>query len=141
MGLEIEWNNKDPFFDRDLNNFRLLFERRALSVGIIITRGEDLKKEIIAPLTAKGLKPASSYGESTTHLGKLLPRVEGGGAGGCPVLVFAITAKLFEEDISDEQARALLSQAADRKERNALRKKGGFLPEAILDEEDEAREE
>jgi hypothetical protein len=26
IGLEIEWNNKDPFFDRDLNNFRLLFE-------------------------------------------------------------------------------------------------------------------
>jgi hypothetical protein len=26
VGLEIEWNNKDPFFDRDLNNFRLLFE-------------------------------------------------------------------------------------------------------------------
>jgi Restriction endonuclease BglII len=24
VGLEIEWNNKDPFFDRDLNNFRLL---------------------------------------------------------------------------------------------------------------------
>lgn len=22
--LEIEWNNKDPFYDRDLNNFRLL---------------------------------------------------------------------------------------------------------------------
>lgn len=26
VALEIEWNNKDPFFDRDLNNFRLLFE-------------------------------------------------------------------------------------------------------------------
>ncbi len=22
VALEIEWNNKDPFFDRDLNNFR-----------------------------------------------------------------------------------------------------------------------
>jgi len=30
VGLEVEWNNKDPFFDRDLNNFRLLFELRAL---------------------------------------------------------------------------------------------------------------
>lgn len=26
VALEMEWNNKDPFFDRDLNNFRLLFE-------------------------------------------------------------------------------------------------------------------
>jgi len=25
VALEIEWNNKDPFFDRDLNNFRLPF--------------------------------------------------------------------------------------------------------------------
>src|SRR5581483_1659360 len=38
VGLEIEWNNKDPFFDRDLNNFPLLFELRALHVGIIVTR-------------------------------------------------------------------------------------------------------
>ena len=33
VGLEIEWNNKDPFFDRDLNNFRLLFDLRVVSVG------------------------------------------------------------------------------------------------------------
>ncbi|MBM3484953.1 MAG: restriction endonuclease, partial [Alphaproteobacteria bacterium] len=26
VAVEMEWNNKDPFFDRDLNNFRLLFE-------------------------------------------------------------------------------------------------------------------
>jgi hypothetical protein len=26
VALEVEWNNKDPFFDCDLNNFRLLFE-------------------------------------------------------------------------------------------------------------------
>ena len=31
IALEIEWNNKDPFFDRDLNNFRLLFDLRAIS--------------------------------------------------------------------------------------------------------------
>ena len=37
VALEIEWNNKDPFFDRDLNNFRLLFELRAVSVGVIVT--------------------------------------------------------------------------------------------------------
>jgi hypothetical protein len=26
IGLEIEWNNKDPFFDRDLENFRKLHQ-------------------------------------------------------------------------------------------------------------------
>ncbi len=42
VALEIEWNNKDPFYDRDLNNFRLLFELRTVSVGIIVTRSDEL---------------------------------------------------------------------------------------------------
>lgn len=42
VALEIEWNNKDPFYDRDLNNFRLLFDLRAISVGVIITRCDAL---------------------------------------------------------------------------------------------------
>jgi len=44
VALEIEWNNKDPFYDRDLNNFRLLFELRAISVGIIVTRCDSLQQ-------------------------------------------------------------------------------------------------
>ena len=43
VAIEIEWNNKDPFFDRDLNNFRLLLELRAISVGVIITRTDALQ--------------------------------------------------------------------------------------------------
>jgi hypothetical protein len=35
VALEVEWNNKDPFFDRDLNNFRLLFDLRAIDAGVI----------------------------------------------------------------------------------------------------------
>jgi len=92
VALEIEWNNKDPFFDRDLNNFRLLFDLRAISVGIIITRCDDLQ-EIF-----DSLGRGSSYGASTTHMSKLLPRIEGGSGGGCPVLVFGITKKLYEEN-------------------------------------------
>ncbi|XVN40841.1 MAG: BglII/BstYI family type II restriction endonuclease [Rickettsia endosymbiont of Argas persicus] len=41
---------------------------------------------------------SSSYGSSTTHIAKLLPRIEGGGGGGCPILVFGITEKLYIED-------------------------------------------
>jgi len=29
VALDVEWNNKYPFFDHDLNNFRLLFDLRA----------------------------------------------------------------------------------------------------------------
>ena len=92
VALEIEWNNKDPFFDRDLNNFRLLFELRAIEVGVLITRGSELQAKF------DGLGKGSSYGNSTTHLDKLLPRLDGGGGGGCPVLVFAISDKLYVED-------------------------------------------
>ncbi|OEK03881.1 hypothetical protein BFP97_14850 [Roseivirga sp. 4D4] len=47
IGLEIEWNNKDPFFDRDLENFRKLHQLGELTLGIIITRGESLQQELI----------------------------------------------------------------------------------------------
>jgi len=87
VGLEIEWNNKDPFFDRDLNNFRLLFDLRVIDVGVIVTRASHLQ-EIFRSL---GKKVADKYGASTTHLDKLMPRLEGGGGGGCPILVFGIT--------------------------------------------------
>ncbi|MBN2759475.1 MAG: restriction endonuclease [Rhodobacteraceae bacterium] len=92
VALEIEWNNKDPFFDRDLNNFRLLFDLRAVSVGVIVTRCDGLQ-EIF-----KKLGRGQSYGASTTHMSKLLPKIEGGGAAGCPLLVFGISPSLFLED-------------------------------------------
>ncbi|MDX2265233.1 MAG: BglII/BstYI family type II restriction endonuclease [Hyphomicrobiales bacterium] len=94
VGLEIEWNNKDPFFDRDLNNFRLLFDLRVIDVGVIITRSSHLQ-DIFSGL---GKKVANKYGSSTTHMDKLLPRLEGGGGGGCPVLVFGITRESYVED-------------------------------------------
>lgn len=92
IALEIEWNNKDPFYDRDLNNFRLLFDLRAISVGVIITRCDDL--QLIFNEHGRG----SSYGASTTHMSKLIPRIEGGGGAGCPLLVFGISRSLYVED-------------------------------------------
>ena len=101
VGLEIEWNNQDPFFDRDLNNFRLLFELRALSVGVIVTRCDELQKIF------NHLGRGKSYGNSTTHMSKLLPRLNGGGGGGCPVLVFGIRKELFIEDVPDSEVKKL----------------------------------
>lgn len=51
FALEIEWNNKDPFFDRDLENFKRLHADGVISIGGIITRGETLQdslREIVA---------------------------------------------------------------------------------------------
>lgn len=43
LALEIEWNNKDPFYDRDLDNFKRLHADGGISAGIIITRGSSLQ--------------------------------------------------------------------------------------------------
>jgi hypothetical protein len=90
IALELEWNNKDPFYDRDLNNFRLLFDLRAISLGIILTRCDELQDIF------NDLGRGSSYGNSTTHMGKLLPRIQGGGGAGCPLLVFGIKKSLYD---------------------------------------------
>jgi hypothetical protein len=91
VGLEVEWNNKDTFYDRDLNNFRLLFELRTIEVGIVVTRSDELT-DLLVSLG----RDRQSYGATTTHMSALLPRLEGGGGGGCPVLVFGITRKLYD---------------------------------------------
>lgn len=46
VALEIEWNNKDPFFDRDLENFQRLHHDGAISVGVIVTRGRSLQGQL-----------------------------------------------------------------------------------------------
>jgi hypothetical protein len=47
IALEIEWNNKDPFFDRDLENFKRLHAEGVISVGVIITRGSSLQNSLL----------------------------------------------------------------------------------------------
>ena len=91
VAIEVEWNNKDPFFDRDLNNFRLLFDLGAVSVGVVITRASELQELF------KSLGKGASYGSSTTHMGKLRSKLFGQGSGGCPVIAIGIKASLYDE--------------------------------------------
>lgn len=92
VACELEWNNKTEFYDRDLNNFRLLFDLRAVSVGVIITRASHLQAVF------DELGRGGSYGNSTTHMDKLVPRLQGGSGGGCPVIVFGIKKDLYVDD-------------------------------------------
>lgn len=137
VGLEIEWNNKDPFFDRDLENFRKLHQLGELSLGIIITRGNSLQKELrnaykrhllkmhpysiedlsddfnlsrnaeakISKLTSiekdKSIESiakylcSSKYGTSTTHMDKLLTRIDRGVGDPCPFILIGIGKERF----------------------------------------------
>lgn len=110
VALEVEWNNKDPFFDRDLNNFRLLFDLRAIDVGVVVTRGTELQAIF------KGLGKGASYGASTTHHEKLWPRIEGGSGGGCPILTFAITPALYVDDGEPTPAQVAAVNASPSEE-------------------------
>lgn len=52
LALEIEWNNKDPFFDRDLENFQRLHMQGAISAGILVTRGARLQATMVGIVAA-----------------------------------------------------------------------------------------
>jgi hypothetical protein len=68
VAFETEWNNKDPFYDRDLNNFRLLFDLRVIQAGVIVTRTDELQQ-----LAVELGRKAQSYGQSTTHMSSYCP--------------------------------------------------------------------
>lgn len=85
VALEIEWNNKDPFFDRDLENFKRLHAEGAISIGIIITRGASLQDEMkglvrrfLAKRNVMNFHDLEKYGVSPTPRQKkaIMRRVE-----------------------------------------------------------------
>lgn len=51
LALEIEWNNKDPFFDRDLENFQRLHAISAISLGVIVTRGRSMQESLLSRIS------------------------------------------------------------------------------------------
>lgn len=103
VAFDLEWNSKDQTFDRDLYAFRNFFDYNKIGVGVLVTRSNDLDPwfDSLGEYKDKNgemKKYKSKYGASTTHMGKLLPRLKAGRNGGCPVLVFGITMKLLDKD-------------------------------------------
>lgn len=90
VAVEMEWNNKDPFFDRDLINFAALHREGALAIGIIITRGPTLQRYIGPVITTGPNTGSKKYGTSTTHWDKIIPRINLGGGSECPLFVVGI---------------------------------------------------
>ena len=103
VALDVEWNSKDQTFDRDLYAFRAFFEYDRISVGVLVTRSTDDLNDVFKRLgtfedkRGKVGKVIAKFGASTTHMGKLLPRLKAGRNGGCPVLVFGITRQLISD--------------------------------------------
>lgn len=81
VAIEIEWNNKDPFYHRDLNNLALLHQFECIKCGVIVTKASDWKQ----------------YGGSTTHYEKLAEFIHAGASRTCPIVVFAIKPTVIVE--------------------------------------------
>lgn len=101
VAFDLEWNSKDQTFDRDLFAFRTFFEYRAIAAAVLVTRSNDLDSYFASlgrAIDKHGIEREikSKYGASTTHMRKLLPRLDAGRNGGCPVLAIGITQKQRE---------------------------------------------
>ncbi|MEQ9475757.1 BglII/BstYI family type II restriction endonuclease [Marinovum algicola] len=90
IALEIEWNNKDPFFDRDLENFQRLHALSAISFGVVVTRGASLQDGmtdlVIAGLAAEGVDSEDGLAvfdikERTARQREIVARVMASGLG------------------------------------------------------------
>ena len=90
VALDLEWNSKDQTFDRDLYAFRTFHENKRISVGVIVTRGLEPFTQALNQIVGQ-----TKYGASSTWFGKLLPRLEAGRSGGCPVLAFGMKTALI----------------------------------------------
>ncbi len=113
IAVEMEWNNKDPFFDRDLINFQALHQEGAIAVGVIVTRGPRLQA-LIGP-TIRSKDGGYKYGQSTTHWEKLLPKVNLGGGGECPLLLIGIEPERISGVALAERVAADLRSAEEFK--------------------------
>ena len=111
IAVEMEWNNKDPFFDRDLLSFQALHREGAIAVGVIITRGPKLQALISS--TIQSSEGGWKYGQSSTHWEKLLPRVNFGGGGECPLLLVGIEPERIDGVELAQQVQQSLLQAEE----------------------------
>lgn len=69
LALEIEWNNKDPFFDRDLENFQRLHAQSIISAGIVITRGAAMQEALATCIEQFLLENSVSSEEQLLSMG------------------------------------------------------------------------
>lgn len=101
VAVDFEWNSKDQTYDRDLYAARAFYDCGVIDAFVIVTRSASLN----ALFARLGI--SKKYGASTTWMGKLTPRLEGGRNGGCPVLVFGITPDIVLPSDPDEVAAAV----------------------------------
>ena len=110
VAFDLEWNSKDQTFDRDLFAFSAFYQTGAIDVAVLLTRSKLLNpvfRTLGNALNSDGTIARKrdgtprltheKYGASTTWMGKLIPRLNAGRHGGCPVLAIGITPKCISD--------------------------------------------
>lgn len=104
VAADVEWNAKDGNLDRDLANFRALHDVSLIDVGVLITRNHARTRWAANYLAEAGNRIRYTRGgqrivllgtSTTTNMEQLIPRLERGDAGGCPVLAVALTERCY----------------------------------------------
>jgi len=114
IAMDLEWNAKDGNLDRDLAAYRALYDAGLIDGAILVTRTIDDLRELGYSIRLKaGMDEKASRNvlstSTTTNTKKLLPRLQRGDAGGCPVLVAAICKRTWEgwQTAADETSKDL----------------------------------
>jgi hypothetical protein len=101
VALDVEWNAKDGNLDRDLGAYRSLYDSGLIDAAVMITRTSDELRALGYRLGVEaGMTPANAKKilgtTTTTNTDKLVPRLQRGDGGGCPILVAAICEATWE---------------------------------------------
>ena len=105
LAVDIEWNAKDGNLDRDLSAYRAWYELGVIDAAILITKEQESCRKLVADIWAQYLQenpekqgkspPVNLKTSTTTNLENAVERIKRGDAGGCPVLIVAITDKTW----------------------------------------------
>jgi len=74
FSLEIEWNNKDEFFDRDFAAVKGLYEMGVIEFGIIILKGDTFNEKatkVIEKYFRKRIKSQKDFNKVKKHIESL----------------------------------------------------------------------
>ena len=101
VAMDLEWNAKDGNLDRDLAAYRALYDAGLIDCAVLITRTmDDLRLLARTVRLDAGMSQADASKmlntTTTTNLTKLLPRMQRGDSGGCPLLAVAICERTWE---------------------------------------------
>jgi hypothetical protein len=103
VALDGEWNAKDGNLSRDLASYRVFYEHAIIDCAVLVTRTQEDMRELAIQMGA-GTKFGTT---TTTNLEKLVPMMQRGDVGGCPLLAVAITPRCLGKGYGVPASREL----------------------------------